>query len=252
MSTLLLRLAAPLQSWGIASKFDTRDTAREPTKSGVIGLLAAALGRSRTEKLDDLKELYFGVRIDQPGILLRDYHTAQQKKKGTSFVTTRYYLSDAIFLVGLEGEERFLQKLADALQNPVFPLYLGRRSCPPQGRLVLGLRNLSLQQALTKEPWLASEWYQHKLKRELKWQQDKENKQQNKQLEPIKLTIVCDAQPNEPGAFLRRDLPVSFDQRDRQYSFRMVIDIADKVFVSKLQPTTELPTEHDAMVGWGD
>ncbi|MDD2478222.1 MAG: hypothetical protein PHW45_04580, partial [Candidatus ainarchaeum sp.] len=87
---------------------------------------------------------------------------------------------------------------------------------------------------------------------ELKWQQDKENKQQNKQLEPIKLTIVCDAQPNAPGAFLRRDLPVSFDQRHRQYAFRMVIDTADAVTILTPQPTAELPTEHDAMAGWGD
>ncbi len=89
MSTLLLRLAAPLQSWGVASKFDTRDTAREPTKSGVIGLLAAALGRSRTESLDDLKELRFGVRIDQPGTFLRDFHTARRNKQDPPFVTTR-------------------------------------------------------------------------------------------------------------------------------------------------------------------
>ena len=118
MSTLLLRLAAPLQSWGVASKFDTRDTAREPTKSGVIGLLAAALGRSRTENADDLKGLYFGVRIDQPGVLLRDYHTARQKKNADSFVTTRYYLADAVFLVGLEGEEDFLQKAMYDLLSP--------------------------------------------------------------------------------------------------------------------------------------
>jgi CRISPR system Cascade subunit CasD len=235
LSTLLLRLAAPLQSWGVASKFDNRDTAREPTKSGVIGLLAAALGRSRTEKLDDLKELHFGVRIDQPGNLLRDYHTAKQKKKMDSFVTTRFYLADAVFLVGLEGKEHFMQKLAAALQNPVFPLYLGRRSCPPAGKLVLGLRDLTLRQALTEEPWQASDWF---------------IKAQNKH--QLKLTIVCDAKPSEPGAFLRRDLPVTFDQRHRQYDFRMVIDTADAVFVPMPQPTAELPTEHDAIGGWGD
>lgn len=234
MSTLLLRLAAPLQSWGVASKFDIRDTAREPTKSGVIGLLAAALGRSRTENLDDLKDLYFGVRIDQPGILLRDYHTARQKKNVASFVTTRYYLADAVFLVGLEGEENFLQKLAVALQNPVFPLYLGRRSCPPVGRLVLGLRERALRQAIEEEPWQACEWFQ------------------DKQLDQVKLTIVCDAQPNEPGAFLRRDLPVSFEQRHRQYGFRMVIDTADALFIPMPQRTAELPTDHDAMAGWED
>jgi CRISPR system Cascade subunit CasD len=236
MGTLLLRLAAPLQSWGLASKFDTRDTAREPTKSGVIGLLAAALGRSRSDNLDDLQELCFGVRIDQPGILLRDYHTAQRKKGITSFVSTRYYLSDAVFLAGLEGEEDFLQTLVDALQNPVFPLYLGRRSCPPEGRLVLGLRALPLRQALEKETWQASQWYKNK---------------SAKQSEQVRLTIVSDAKPHEPGAFPRRDLPVSFDQRHRRYDFRMVVDTVDAVSVPVTQSTVELPTEHDAMAGWG-
>ena len=61
MSTLLLRLAAPLQAWGINSKFDIRKTEREPSKSGVIGLLAAALGRRRDESLDDLTALTFGI-----------------------------------------------------------------------------------------------------------------------------------------------------------------------------------------------
>jgi len=238
MSTLLLRLAAPLQSWGFASKFDTRDTTREPTKSGVIGLLAAALGRSRTDNLDDLKNLYFGVRIDQPGILLRDYHTAKQKNENSSFVTIRYYLADAIFLVGLEGERGFLQKIEIALQNPVFPLYLGRRSCPPVGPLVLGLRERTLQQAMKEEPWQASEWYQKRL--------------QKKKAEQAKLTIVCDAQADEQSAFLRRDLPVSFDQRHRQYGFRMVSDTANAISISLPQHITELSTSHDALAGWGD
>ena len=46
MSTLLLRLAAPMQAWGAEAKFDRRTTQREPTKSGVTGLVAAALGRT--------------------------------------------------------------------------------------------------------------------------------------------------------------------------------------------------------------
>jgi len=234
MSTLLLKLAAPLQSWGVASKFDTRDTAREPTKSGVIGLLAAALGRSRTEELDDLKALRFGVRIDQQGTFLRDFHTARLNEKDPPFVTSRYYLADAVFLVGLEGEEYFLQKLAEALENPVFPLYLGRRSCPPVGQIVLGLREQDLQQALEEEDWQASEWYKKK-----------------KNLEQVKLTIACDAQPNEPGAFLRRDQPVSFDQRHRQYGFRMVKDTVEAIAIRPPQRMTEPPTDHDPMAGWG-
>ena len=44
MAVLMLRLAAPMQSWGTDSKFEVRKTNREPTKSGVVGLLAAALG----------------------------------------------------------------------------------------------------------------------------------------------------------------------------------------------------------------
>jgi CRISPR system Cascade subunit CasD len=239
MSTLLLRLAAPIQSWGVASKFDTRDTAREPSRSGVIGLLSAALGRSRTDNLDDLKTLRFGVRIDQPGVLLRDYHTAaRQTKRGDSFVTTRYYLADAVFLVGLEGENRFMQELDTALRNPVFPLYLGRRSCPPEGQLVLGLREQELMQAIKEEPWQAGEWYRIKLQKE--------------RFDEVKLTIICDAQPNTIGAFLRRDVPVSFDQRHRQYDFRIVTDTVDAVTIPILEAPAEMPTEHDAMAGWGD
>ena len=97
MATLLLRLAAPLQSWGSDSKFETRKTDREPTKSGVVGLLAAALGlrRDDTEGLARLNGLRFAVRADQEGSLLVDFHTA--KSRDTSYVTYRHYLQDAVF-----------------------------------------------------------------------------------------------------------------------------------------------------------
>ncbi|MFI0242839.1 type I-E CRISPR-associated protein Cas5/CasD [Streptomyces sp. NPDC016845] len=72
---LLVRLAAPLQSWGVASRFSHRDTHPRPTKSAVLGLCAAALGRDRTEPVDDLAALTFGVRADHPGTPVRDYHT---------------------------------------------------------------------------------------------------------------------------------------------------------------------------------
>ncbi len=71
MSTLLLRLAGPLQAWGTESRFNTRQTGPLPSKSGVIGLLAAALGLSRDADLSALRELRFGVRTDQSGELLR-------------------------------------------------------------------------------------------------------------------------------------------------------------------------------------
>ncbi|MFC9295720.1 type I-E CRISPR-associated protein Cas5/CasD [Streptomyces sp. NPDC057011] len=72
---LLVRLAAPLQSWGAVSRFSHRDTHSRPTKSAVIGLCAAALGRDRTDPVDDLAGLVFGVRADHPGTPVRDYHT---------------------------------------------------------------------------------------------------------------------------------------------------------------------------------
>ena len=118
MATLLLRLAAPLQSWGSDSKFETRKTGREPTKSGVVGLLAAALGlrRDDTEGLARLNGLRFAVRADQEGSLLVDFHTA--KSRDTSYVTYRHYLQDAVFLAGLESEdEALLRELETALRE---------------------------------------------------------------------------------------------------------------------------------------
>ncbi|MFC5719195.1 type I-E CRISPR-associated protein Cas5/CasD [Streptomyces gamaensis] len=72
---LLVRLAAPMQSWGAISRFSHRDTHGRPTKSAVIGMCAAALGRDRAEDPSDLAEMRFGVRADHPGIPVRDYHT---------------------------------------------------------------------------------------------------------------------------------------------------------------------------------
>lgn len=72
---LLLRLAAPLQSWGAVSRFSRRDTHCRPTKSAVIGLCAAALGRDRADPVDDLAACVFGVRADHPGTPVRDYHS---------------------------------------------------------------------------------------------------------------------------------------------------------------------------------
>ena len=178
MATLLLRLAAPLQAWGADSKFETRKTAREPTKSGVIGLLAAALGlrRDETEPLTRLAQLRFGVRVEREGQLLVDFHMARNEEKDRSYVTYRHYLEDAVFLVGLESEDTaLLQELAEALTHPVFPLYLGRRACPPTLPLCLGIRQGSLLYILRTEPM------------------------QGRKPETGKLRIVADADPADPA-----------------------------------------------------
>ena len=135
MAVLLLRLAAPLQAWGSSSKFIVRSTEREPTKSGVIGMIAAALGIQRNDdpqKLVPLTTLRFGVRADKEGVLLKDFHTVQVPGEKHPEVSYRYYLSDAVFLVALGSDDKsLLESIASALQKPVYPLYLGRKSCPP-------------------------------------------------------------------------------------------------------------------------
>ena len=122
MAVLLLRLSAALQSWGSDSRFDTRSTNREPTKSGVLGMVAAAMGVTREdsrEKLAELNRLKFAVRVDKEGKLLKDYHTAKSDK--SSYVTNRYYLADAAFLVGLESDDRqLLERIDLAIFNTVF------------------------------------------------------------------------------------------------------------------------------------
>ena len=217
MATLLLRLAAPLQSWGSDSKFEIRKTNREPTKSGVIGLLAAALGLSREEDpaLARLNGLRFAVRVDQEGQLLRDYHTANNptpgqvrdfRKRGKApnppYVTRRYYLSDAIFLVGLESEdEGMLQQLRHALTHPAYPLFLGRRSCPPTPPLCLGIRSSGLLEALEEEPSLVPDW---------------------RRRQGVRVRIVAEVAPSQPGAVPRQDLPISFSPIHRKFGFRPV------------------------------
>jgi len=164
MHTLLLRLVGPLQSWGHRSRFDNRDTALEPTRSGVIGLLCAAMGAPRDADLSRFDSLRMGVRVDAPGKVMVDYHTAMNVVRadgsGVEHTVTshRYYLSDARFLVGLEsGDLSFLRDVEAALQSPKWPLYLGRKSfCPslpvhlPDGST---RENQALEQALGEFPW---------------------------------------------------------------------------------------------------
>lgn len=167
MPTLLLRLVGPMQSWGTTSRFDQRDTGKEPSKSGVLGLLAAALGIERENwiKLEPLTHLVMGVRHDRPGIPKRDYQTAQniisadRSKIHDTAVTTRDYLADAVFLVGLECEDRsLLEKIHAALRDPVWPLALGRKSYVPSEPIWIenGVQGVPLRDVLARWPWIAT------------------------------------------------------------------------------------------------
>ncbi len=169
MSVLLLRLSGPLQSWGVQSRFGVRDTMREPSKSGVVGLLCAALGRPRAAPTADLAALRMGVRVDCEGGVLRDYHTAGRSgflrasgavETAQVILSNRYYLTDARFLVGLEGDDTaLLERIHAALRAPRWPLYLGRKACVPGEPVWLrgGLcRHSTLEHALKAYPWLGA------------------------------------------------------------------------------------------------
>lgn len=73
--TVGIRLQGPMQSWAMTGRGAVRGTHPRPTKSGVIGLIANALGRDYSDPIDDLAELRFGVRVDEPGTIEVDYHT---------------------------------------------------------------------------------------------------------------------------------------------------------------------------------
>jgi CRISPR system Cascade subunit CasD len=163
--TLLLRLKGPMQSWGTTSRFDERDTQLEPSKSGVVGLLCAALGRDRTAPIDDLAALRLGVRVDREGTTSRDYQTATgvlvagtgKPDLERTVVSPRFFLADAAFLVGLEGDSAtLLQQIHAALRRPVWPLFLGRKGHVPGEPIWLpdGLCELNLQEALGSYPTL--------------------------------------------------------------------------------------------------
>ena len=137
MSTLLLRLAGPMQSWGTQSRFSVRDTGQEPSKSGVVGLVAAALGRPRDQDISDLAALRMGVRVDQEGRVSKDFHTALNviradgSRSNDAVISNRYYLADANFLVALEsGDDTLLDQINHAVANPYWPLCLGRKAFP--------------------------------------------------------------------------------------------------------------------------
>lgn len=230
MSVLLLRLAGPLQSWGASSRFARRGTEIAPTKSGVIGLLAAAKGYRRTDPLTEFFGLEFGVRIDQPGQILRDFHTAHSLDGQLSApLTYRFYLSDAVFLAAVGGEAELLHGLDEALARPRFPLYLGRRSCPPVGPISLGVQDGTVDAVLKEWPWLAADWH-----RERAWASQK-----------IRLQIIRDARPGEPITETVPDEPISFDPAHRQHTWRSVVRDYTDVINDRWKPTEG--AEHDPL-----
>ncbi len=156
---LIFRLYGMMASWGDIAAGEYRPTYDRPSKSAVMGMVAAALGIRRDEETR-LRELAIGyhmaLRIDTPGTLLRDYHTAQVPPSGkgrnkitfatrkaelsgskhdlNTILSSRDYRCDAHYTVCLwsnsETSPYPLSAIKDNLDKPVFNLCLGRKSCP--------------------------------------------------------------------------------------------------------------------------
>ena len=233
MTTLVLRLVGPMQSWGESSRFARRATEQAPTKSGVVGLLAAARGLRRTDPLEDLLSLAFGVRVDQPGRVERDFHTARTADGSGAFpLTNRFYLTDAGFVAAVEGAAELIESLDHALRHPAFPLYLGRRSCPPAGPVTIGIRDAPLWDVLQSEPWQAAKWWRRR------------------QGPGVDLDLLVDAVAVPTGVRPFResehhDDPVSFDPMLREYGWRTVAH--DYVRVLNDQSSVRPMTSHDPL-----
>lgn len=234
MKTLTIKLTAPLQSYGNEATFERRTTNTFPTKSAVIGMVAAALGYRRTDRrILALNDLNFAVRIDQAGRGLTDYQTVEWKQD-TRKITYRDYIQDAVFVVALgSDDDSLMDEIKVALKHPKFQLFLGRRANAPAGVLRLHeFSETSPVAALRQLSWQAAPWYQRKSR-------------------SSSLEIMADAQliGDKPSAMVK-DRVQSFDQRDRRYGFRAIARTT--VALNRLNTQSAMDTDHDVIKSLGE
>lgn len=196
MAVILLKLSAPMQSWGTELKLKDHPTDSYPSKSGVIGMIASAEGRKRDDSIDDLVKLKFGVRVDRSGTICYDYQTAWIRKSISatspmkSYVGNRGFLCDAIFTIALEGKLELLSEIEFNLHHPANALYCGRRGFPVNADFVVGVFEEDIRTAL----------YGHGYTEDMR--------------------IFLEVESG--GDRLVKDNPVSFDFHKRQWNYRMI------------------------------
>lgn len=163
---LVLCLEGALQSWGEESKWDIRDSSDMPTKSGIVGLLACAMGLERgdPEIFAMSDAITLAVREDRAGTRLLDFHTVtgdplrnalgKPRSSGNTFISKRQYLQDASFLVFIDCADDWRERIVQALQHPKWCLYLGRKSCVPSRPVLIGVTEeyMNIPQALQEYP----------------------------------------------------------------------------------------------------
>lgn len=230
MKTIVIRLSAPLQSYGNQATFARRTTNLYPSKSSIIGLIAAALGYRRDdERITQLNNLLFAVRIDQRGSLLTDFQTVEYNKKKARKLTYRDNLQDAVFLVAICAENNLIEKIKFALKHPKFQLYLGRRANIFNTSSFLQLKEYPSDNpvlVLEKFPWMASEWYQKKYRSS-----------------EYTTRIIADAKllPQKHSSLVKNAVG-SFDQHNRYYNYRAEAEENITLVNSKYQQNS---TKHD-------
>jgi CRISPR system Cascade subunit CasD len=219
-ANLALLLDAPLQSWGFASRFQDRTTGLHPTKSGVIGMICAAMGVAKgspeeQEVLPSLASLRMTSiaipRGSNPVRRTEDFHTVQKTRRANGkmnddpVVTRRQYLLDACFGIILNGDRVLLERIAGGLQNPVWGVWLGRKSCIPARPLFVAVRD----------------------RHEEAWQAILRSLGMDEALPVESFTRVEDVDDFAAGTDSYNDQPISFGQPDsssegRAYSVRRV------------------------------
>ena len=231
MRTIVLKFSGPMQSWGTDSHFDVRHTDFYPSKSAVVGMIAAAMGLKRNdEKISSLDSIHFSVRVDQSGRIAKDFQTAygRKGKKEIKYITTRYYLEDAVFIVAIGiDDELEAEEILESLRHPYFQLDMGRRACPVPADFIIGVYDKNPLEVLKKLPWQASIWYKKKSKSG-----------------EIRLPVYTDDLEVKGIARTRRDRLLSLSPDGRKYTDRIENEIPAYVQNEQYQ-------EHDAFKALG-
>lgn len=233
MKTLTIKLTSPLQSYGNEATFNRRTTNEYPSKSAVIGLIAASLGLRRSDsRINNLNHLSFAVRIDQPGRIATDFQMveyAKNSKKTARKLTYRDYLQDAVFIAAVgSDDDQLIDKIDYSLHHPIFQLYLGRRSNPPAGPLATDVYEKETPiEVLNSLSWQAEKWYQKSFDAPI-----------------FAAKIVADANlVNSNQTDLIKDQVGSFNQKHRFYRYRLTCQQTVKL----KNPLYVPGTNHDIM-----
>ncbi len=200
MSVLTLRCVAPFQAWSCNGNFGNRTVSDKPTKSGIVGMIAGAMGRVRGSDVSDLVGLVMGVRIDKPSVsTLIDYQSATGVKKDENWIACKHYLQDATFTVYLAHDDKaFLEEIVNALTHPVFPVYFGRRVCIPTRPIVMGITDADIQEVMKTTPCQA-----------------------RNATEPMELYLEGDVEKNDIRAiYIDQDLPLNTGKDTRLFGSR--------------------------------